>query len=72
MPKARIPAVPAGTKFGAWTVLGEAGLNRHGGTMVLARCDCGTERTLTQSNLRLGMTKSCGGPAHRKQLWVTR
>ncbi len=52
MPNPRIPAAPAGTRFGAWTVLGEAGRNRHGGTTVLARCDCGTERILTQSNLR--------------------
>jgi len=48
-----------GKRFGRWTVLAEhpeRGRGRHW----LCRCDCGTERTVRENNLRYGSSKSCG------------
>ena len=69
--KARLAPAPIDTKFGEWTVIGDAGRNQYGGTLLQVRCSCGVERNVLQGNLRLGMSRSCGGPAHKKT-WVVR
>jgi hypothetical protein len=48
-----------GKRFGRWTVLGEHPERRRGRHW-LCRCDCGTERTVRENNLRYGSSKSCG------------
>jgi hypothetical protein len=54
----RIEIAP-GTTFGRWTVVGPA--PRHGSKRRLrCRCVCGTERDVQLSNLRRGLTVSCG------------
>lgn len=53
MPKL-IP-VPPRTKFGKWTIL-----KYLGGGFYVCKCDCGTERKVNVSSLRLGKTRSCG------------
>lgn len=46
-------------RFGRWTVIGDK--KRIGrGYKVLCRCDCGTERYVNKSDLRLGKSRSCG------------
>lgn len=51
--------VKAGTRFGRWTVIkeveGQAGVRQF-----LCACDCGTERRVHISNLRRGVSQSCG------------
>ena len=51
------PYLEAGQRFGRWALLESAPFGR---TDVLCRCDCGTERRVYASNLRLGNSKSCG------------
>lgn len=51
--------VPYGTVFGKLTVIGlEPSKNRK--SMVLCRCGCGNTGVFTLSNLRAGLTRSCG------------
>lgn len=53
---------PPGSRFGQWTVLGDAGFtaryNRK--QLLLARCDCGTERVVLEASLRAGTSSGCG------------
>lgn len=49
-----------GTKFTRWTVIKEAGSNKHGHLIWLCRCDCGNEKTVAGTSLRFGHSKSCG------------
>lgn len=46
--------MPAGARFGRWTVL-EAGTRT-----VPCRCDCGTEKPVRTASLRDGISSSCG------------
>lgn len=50
-----------GQRFGRWLVLYEAeqrDINRN--RYWMCHCDCGTEKTVQQGGLRLGITASCG------------
>lgn len=48
-----------GKSFGRWFVLKEDG-RRHRAVMYLCRCSCGTERRISGTSLRRGITSSCG------------
>lgn len=54
----KIPDVPVGTAVNSWTVLEHLKNARE--MSYRCRCVCGTEKTVTKSNLRLGKSKSCG------------
>lgn len=49
-----------GKKFGRLTVVSRAENDKHGQTMWLCVCDCGTESTVGRCGLVGGSTKSCG------------
>ena len=50
-----------GRKFGRWTVLGRANHNdAHNKPFWCCVCDCDTVRLVTGSNLRSGLSQSCG------------
>lgn len=49
--------VSAGTRFGRWTVTENSG---PGERTVPCRCDCGTRKRATITNLRSGKSQSCG------------
>lgn len=51
----------SGLKIGRWSVLRQA-TSRQGVTMWACRCDCGTERVISRTNLldRRNKVKSCG------------
>lgn len=48
-----------GQHYGRWTVLYRVP-NKNGNTYWHCRCDCGTEKDVNASNLRRGLTTSCG------------
>lgn len=48
-----------GQKFGRYTVLGQAE-SKHGKTYWLCRCECGNERTVQGTHLKMGRAQSCG------------
>lgn len=48
-----------GQTFGKWTVIADAGRNTSRQTMWLCRCQCGVERTISGSNLKMGRSKGC-------------
>lgn len=50
---------PVGERFGAWTVVGDAGFPDGQNRYVVARCDCGAEKPVAWQNLRGGLSKSC-------------
>lgn len=50
----------AGQQFGGWTVLQKAGNTKGGGALWLARCFCGTERSVLGADMRNGKSKNCG------------
>lgn len=50
---------PIGSRFGKLEVIGPYGA-LNGSTSVMCRCDCGTLKEVTCSNLRWNQTKSCG------------
>lgn len=45
----------SGSKFGKWTVK-----NIRNGNLWLCECDCGTQKMVTGSSLKLGTSTSCG------------
>ena len=49
-----------GQKFGAWTVIKRMPSSKSGATKWLCKCDCGTEKEVFASNLKRGLTVSCG------------
>lgn len=49
-----------GQTFNRYTVLSEAGKDKHGATLWVCRCDCGEVRQVRTTHLRLGVCKSCG------------
>lgn len=52
--------IPEGTKFGAWTVLGEAPKRTgHTNTFYFCTCKCGNEAVLAGTYLRARSPKSC-------------
>ncbi len=50
----------SGKRFGAWTVVSYAGVNKHNQPSWNCVCDCGTQRIVVGQTLRVGITKSCG------------
>lgn len=48
-----------GEKFNRWTVIAPAA-PLHGRSAYLCRCECGVERIIQGSSLRIGNSKSCG------------
>jgi len=65
--RARPPVpVPAGTPFGLWTVLGEAGM-RAGARLVLCRCACGLEKKVSLGSLREGGSHGCKKCVHQTE-----
>lgn len=53
----RINPVLAGSRFGRWTVIETSS---PGDRTVLCRCDCGTQKQATITNMRSGKSRSCG------------
>lgn len=49
-----------GKRFGRLTVLSFSGRNENGNALWLVRCDCGTEFVCLGTNLKAGLTRSCG------------
>jgi len=49
-----------GKTIGRWTVIAEAGRNKHGAVFWKCRCSCGTEKTVLSSSLIQGVSQSCG------------
>lgn len=49
-----------GKTFGSWAVVGSGGRTSSGDAKWLCRCDCGVEREATGTQLRRGVSKSCG------------
>lgn len=49
-----------GQRFGRWLVIECAGKNPKNERVWLCRCDCGTEKVLVGTTLRLGRSLSCG------------
>lgn len=49
-----------GDRYGRLTVLAPAPPSKNNLARWLVRCDCGTERTVAQSDLRSGHSQSCG------------
>lgn len=54
----RVSAIPAGTVFGRLVTLEES--PKGGRAKVLCRCECGVERHVFVTNLKRGITLSCG------------
>ena len=54
--------IETGQRFGRWTVLGRAANTRDGDPRWwwYCRCACGTARAVRGTNLRRGVTRSCG------------
>lgn len=48
-----------GKRFGKWTVIYRAENNKKGAAMWHCKCDCGYERDVLGTNLRLGRTNGC-------------
>jgi hypothetical protein len=49
-----------GMRFGRWTVLSEAGRDKHRKILWTCKCDCGTIREVNGAGLRNGDSQSCG------------
>lgn len=59
-----VNTIELGQRFGLWTVLEHAGKNANNQSYYLCRCDCGTEKRIRGTSLKLGSrrggTLSCG------------
>ena len=56
--------IEQGMKFGRWTILQFNGYKNHN-RQWLCKCDCGTEKSVSQSLLTKGLSTSCG--CYRKE-----
>lgn len=50
----------AGQKFESWFVIRRSGSSKHGKSLWLCRCECGTENLVLGTRLLRGRNKSCG------------
>ncbi len=57
--------VIVGDKYNLWEILKETTMQKNQ-SMVLARCDCGTERILSLTSITKGESKSCGCVRNKK------
>ncbi len=48
-----------GQTFGKWTILGPHSIDKHGRYMWLCRCECGVEKHVNGTDLRIGKSSSC-------------
>jgi 5-methylcytosine-specific restriction endonuclease McrA len=48
------------SKYGRWTVLSHAGMNRHRQDLWNCVCECGVKRQVSGASLRRGSSTSCG------------
>ena len=55
-----ISQIKVGDRIGQWVVLDEEHGTSRSNRKWLCRCDCGTERTVLERNLRYGTSLSCG------------
>jgi hypothetical protein len=53
-------SIQPGTRFGRWTIEGEAAPSNTNLRRVTARCDCGRTKVVLLSSLRHGVSQSCG------------
>jgi hypothetical protein len=51
--------IPAGTRFGAWTVV-KRDISRKDESFWICLCDCGVEKSVRGHRLEYGKSKSCG------------
>jgi hypothetical protein len=56
----RVAKIEPGTKWHRLTYLGEAGRGSNYQRIVSVVCDCGKQKSVLLSNLKSGMTRSCG------------
>ena len=49
-----------GKRYDRWVVVSKSNSNLKGHPKVMCRCDCGTERVVFLTSLRLGRSRSCG------------
>ena len=47
-------------KNNRWIILKDVGTNKHGQTLSLCRCECGTERIVIKTAIKQNHSKSCG------------
>ena len=50
----------AGKRYGRLNVIADAGRSLDGRVMWLCRCDCGSEKVIRGSDIKIGKTLSCG------------
>lgn len=56
-----------GDRFGKWTVTADGGVDaKSRNRLSVCRCNCGTSRTVSNSDLRRGKSISCG--CHRREI----
>lgn len=60
MKKERNNKISAGERFGRWTVVEKGMPDKWGYSTWVCKCACGTIKTISQSELLQGRTKSCG------------
>lgn len=53
-------SIQHGEKYGRWTIFKEVPRRGRSSRHFICRCDCGTERIVSLSHLRMGKSKSCG------------
>ncbi len=49
-----------GQRFGRWTVIERAGVNKNGKYLWKIKCDCGNEKVISTGDLQSNRTNSCG------------
>jgi len=57
---------PMGKKYGKWTILRDAGLNKHRQIVYRVMCECGFIKNIRKWSLIKGQTKMCGSCAFKE------
>lgn len=58
--------VPMEKKYGKWTIISEAGSNRHNQIIYNVKCDCGFEKIVRKWTLITGSTTQCNNCAFKE------